>query len=272
MITNRENILETRYFEKSDGKIHFKTFPEEGPWLTLVNGYTRSMKDFFAMAKYFQKEGFSVLVLDNRGSGSSESKVPFDLTKMAEDIFDLWNYLNIDSSHLLGISLGGRISQIIAGKYKEKVDSLTLVSTTAKDDWILPDEQRKWGNTLEQVQNTMSLYFSPKFKVKNKLLIDTMAKNIYQQIEKGSFNKDAKDQRNAMSSNDSTNELTQITCNTLILHGKEDKIIQYEASFYIFQKIKTSELQIYPEIGHLFLAECPKKFYRKVLEFIRDLN
>lgn len=262
----------SRFLERDQATIHYHVFEAKGPkgrgWLTLVNGYTRSMKDFWSMAGHFSALGYDVLVLDNRGSGKTVHEGGFRIEDLAADIIALWDELKIAQTALLGISMGGRICQQLMQHAPARVMKLVLVSTTADATYVLPDSERKWGKDLEAIKVTMAKYFAPKFLSGNKLLVDAMAKNIHAGIEKGSFQSGADDQDEALSGVDATPSLGQIEVPTLILHGRDDQIIGYRAALHLFEHIPASELVLLADIGHLLLAECPKRLYGEVERFL----
>lgn len=78
---------------------------------------------------------YSVLVFDNRGVGHSGTpRGPYTTDGMAEDAIALLNYMGWTeerSIHLVGVSLGGMISQKLALRIPERLISLTLAVTTA---------------------------------------------------------------------------------------------------------------------------------------------
>lgn len=65
--------------------------------------------------------------LPKRGDGIP---IPYDLFDMAEDTHQLLNALQIDHCHVLGMSMGGMIAQILAADYPERVLSLGLLATS----------------------------------------------------------------------------------------------------------------------------------------------
>ena len=50
---------------------------------------------------------------------------------MAMDGVSILDQLNIQSSHLLGMSMGGMIAQIIAANHSDRIKSFTLIASTA---------------------------------------------------------------------------------------------------------------------------------------------
>ncbi|TFK52318.1 alpha/beta-hydrolase [Heliocybe sulcata] len=77
---------------------------------------------------------YSVLVFDNRGVGNSGvPKGPYSTSQMAQDAIVLLDYIGWKeerSIHVVGISLGGMISQELATRVPERIVSLTLAVTT----------------------------------------------------------------------------------------------------------------------------------------------
>ena len=53
----------------------------------------------------------------------------YSTKKMARDINEAMNVLGIEKADVIGVSLGGMISQHLAADYPEKVENLVLVVT-----------------------------------------------------------------------------------------------------------------------------------------------
>lgn len=100
-------------------------------------------------------EGYRVITPDNRDIGQSDSldqlgkpnlllqivrhglhlkvKAPYQLNDMATDMLALIDAMGIDKVHLVGVSMGGMISQIMAIESPQRILSLTsIMSTTNK--------------------------------------------------------------------------------------------------------------------------------------------
>ena len=83
------------------------------------------------------KNDFRIIRFDNRGLGMSDwmpnwsNSKSYNLNDMALDALSVTNHLKIDKFHLIGYSMGGMISQIIAINYPEKLLSLTTLMSTA---------------------------------------------------------------------------------------------------------------------------------------------
>lgn len=93
--------------------------------------------------------GYYVIRYDNRDIGLStwvedwKRYKPYTLEDMAKDSIGLLDFLKIDKTHLIGVSMGGMISQRLAISYPKRVLSLTSIMSS--------------GYTL-QVANQTSIY------------------------------------------------------------------------------------------------------------------
>jgi pimeloyl-ACP methyl ester carboxylesterase len=76
---------------------------------------------------------YRVLRLDARGHGRSETPplhMEISLGRMARDVVELMDYLQISSAHVSGSSGGGYVAQKLAANFPTRVDRLALFSTT----------------------------------------------------------------------------------------------------------------------------------------------
>src|SRR5438270_13648185 len=70
-----------------------------------------------------------VITFDNRGVGGSEGKTPDTIEAMAQDAVAFIRALGFDRVDLLGFSMGGFVSQVIAQKEPQLVRKIILAGT-----------------------------------------------------------------------------------------------------------------------------------------------
>src|SRR3712207_602173 len=84
-----------------------------------------------------------VIRYDHRDTGRSVSyelgAVPYSLRDLAEDALGLLDALGLESAHLVGMSMGGWIGQLVALDHPDRVASLTLISTSPTAEPSDPD-------------------------------------------------------------------------------------------------------------------------------------
>lgn len=105
------------------------------PPVLLIMGAMASMlwwpEDF---CRRIAASGRYVIRYDNRDTGLSTKfapgKPPYSMDDMAQDAIAVLDAYGIDKAHVVGMSLGGMIAQILALSAPGRVASLTLVSTT----------------------------------------------------------------------------------------------------------------------------------------------
>ena len=108
----------------SDGTtIAYNTFGS-GPSVVIIHGLTGSQEDFSPLAKRFAGAGFRAIVFDVRGHGASGKPHSPDAygQQIVRDIRNMFDYLSIDSAHVVGYSMGGDI----ANKFRETYPRRTL--------------------------------------------------------------------------------------------------------------------------------------------------
>ena len=249
--------------------LEYQTSGTIGPWVTLINGHTRSSSDFRMFSKHLVKSGFRTLVFDNRGSGKTRTSEPFLLSDMRDDVLSLWQEIGIEKSHVIGISMGGWIAQTLSQKASDRIISLTLISTSSR---VLntSKELKPWGNSEISVRAKLEPYLSDRFISKNKILFEAMVKQIAKSNVNDEFDAQAGEQRNAIRNFQIDHAGTQILCRTLIIHGSDDRVLPLEEATLLANLIPNSRLSVLEGMGHLLLAEDPKTLYESTTEFIRS--
>ena len=159
------------FLEKNKAKIYYEVYGNSGDWLALINGFTRSSSDFRMMARFFEKQGFRVLLFDNRGAGKTLNKEVFSLEDIADDLEELTKELRIDSLSLAGFSMGGIIARCFAHKYTKKVKALILVSTPFDKSFVTKSGAGFFSKNLLEIEENFSRYVAESFFKKNRVIL-----------------------------------------------------------------------------------------------------
>ena len=91
-------------------------------------------------------------------------KSDYTIDDMADDGIAVLDSLNIEKAHILGISMGGMIAQIIASSHNDRTKTFTLIASTAstpspfngptrKVRKLLMDRTKNPNSTIEQRVN-----------------------------------------------------------------------------------------------------------------------
>jgi pimeloyl-ACP methyl ester carboxylesterase len=104
------------------------------------------------------------VIFDNRDVGqSSRAGGEYEVTDMAADALALADALELESFHLLGVSMGGTISQEIALSMPERVRTLTLCVTFGGSG--------AWGRTQGRVWSERAMAMTPEQRVDELMLL-----------------------------------------------------------------------------------------------------
>jgi len=89
---------------------------------------------------------FRVVILDNRDVGrSSAVSTPYTIADMADDLAGLLDALEIQQTHVLGLSMGAMIAQEFALRHANRTDRLVLTGTGGAPARSAFDPIRTWS-------------------------------------------------------------------------------------------------------------------------------
>ena len=251
------------HLETDGANVFYEVWPAAAgtPWVTLLNGHARSLDDFRSMAAALNRRGFSVLSLDNRGSGKTEAFRKFSLRDIAADVRAVWKKVKCAKSHLAGFSYGGAVAMTVASERPPELEKLALISTRATWDIALPNVAAP--NFAEEIAK----YFSKDFFEAQKSFITHFGAEVQKRAQDPDKRQGIAWQREAVEGMDLLPQLTKITAPTLIIHGDEDRIVPYASAELIRKAIPGARLLTYPQVGHLPLVQCATKLFDDVATF-----
>jgi 3-oxoadipate enol-lactonase len=218
-------------------------------------------------------DDFELIALDNRGIGhSSRTSEPFTIADMADDAVGLLDALEIESAHVMGISMGGMIAQEIALRHPDRVRTLTLGCTYAGGEGSsLTDPQviqhlaelLMTGRTEEALRVGFSYNVSPDFASdpRNFELVKRVADELPGTLEILML------QVQAVAGHDTSQRLGEISVPTLVVHGSEDQMLSASNARHIAERIPDARLEIMDGVGHAFWWERPERS----AELVREL-
>ena len=245
-------------------------------WVTFVHGAGGSSSVWFKQIREFQKH-FNVLLLDLRGHGSSKSpiksalKQKYTFQAIASDIIEVIDYLKIETSHFVGISLGSIVIRQLAEMHPEKVTTMIFGGAILKMNFrsqIL----MKVGNIFKYVLPYLMLYrlfafvIMPKKNHKqSRLLFINEAKKLYQKEFIKWFKLTAE-------INPVLKWFRQVELNipTLYVMGEEDYMFLPIVKKVVEKHYKSSQLVVIQNCGHVVNVEQPLIFNDKVLSFLNN--
>lgn len=116
---------------RDGAKIHYRRDGSRGRAVVMVQGLGLSGRFWFDLPSRVAARGSRVIWPDNRGTGRSDAiRRPITMGTLADDVAAVMDDAGIDRATLVGVSMGGMISQHVALRHPERVDGLVLMATT----------------------------------------------------------------------------------------------------------------------------------------------
>lgn len=140
MSTNSPDVVRN-FSTIPSGKLSYIRFGK-GPPLVFLHSLALSADMWIPVMGEFATD-FDVIAVDLRGHGHSKyDGKDFTVEDMANDLKFFLDDLNIQKTHLLGMSMGGCVAINFAATYPDYVDRLVLCDTTA---WYGENAPTAWN-------------------------------------------------------------------------------------------------------------------------------
>lgn len=283
-------------FVQANGlRIAYEEFGDPNdPAIVLVAGlFNQLVRWPVALCELLVARGYRVIRFDNRDIGLSDKmdgarapglfrlflasqfavpvKTPYTLDDMAEDTIGLMDALNIQTAHIVGMSMGGMISQIVAARYPKRILSLTSIMSTSgvrgKGVPSIPVSLQmikpvtKTRSALDNSVDIWRMIGSPAYPVS-----DEEARQILQ-AEQQRSNNPAAYMRQIAAIKAAPNRielLRSIKVPVLIIHGKQDRLVPVSGGIDTAKYIPHAKLCLFEGMGH----NLPKPLLAKFAELI----
>lgn len=258
------------YLQVNDIQIYYELHgPDNADVIVLSNGIFMSTATWGFQVAELSKH-FRVLVYDCRGMWKSDHPAgPYSMEQHADDLAGLLTGLGIPKAHIAGISYGGEISMVFAGKYPGMTRSLIVSSSVSQLDPLLAAVGQSWTAAMQTRDGDMLFYvtlpynFSEVWIKKNTQVLDATRRR-YAEMDFTA----ALELMAAFSRLDITPSLKHISVPTLVLVGEEDILKSRKYSEIIANEIQGAELIVIPHSGHAVCLEQPAAFNSAVIGFV----
>ncbi|TGG91737.1 alpha/beta hydrolase [Natronospirillum operosum] len=208
-----------------------------------------------------------VIRYDHRDTGQSTSyapgQAPYSVEDLADDIVRVLNGYDLESAHLVGMSLGGLLSRLVALKYPHRVKSLTLIASERIDetDPTLPPfdpailEYHQQAQTLDWSDRDAVVEYQVGAWRINAGTAHPFDDELIRNIARASFDRTP----NVLTTFNHTTlggddeilkRLDEVIVPTLIIHGTEDPALPYAHGLALKAAIQDSELLTLEGTGH----------------------
>lgn len=236
-----------------------------GEPLLLIQGMSANHLAWGEPFRSRLEAGFECVVFDNRGMGrSSPVSEAFSIAEMAADTVALLDALELESAHVLGISMGGMIAQELALAHPERLRSLTLGCTYCGGEGSQLMDPADFASLVEAMasgdqdrvfQAMYELNLSPGFRAEQSRYADFTAMAAALPAPREVIGL----QVQAIAAHDTSARLPDLAVPTLVLHGDVDRVLGVANGRQIAGLIPGSRLEVYEGVGHMLWWEQPER-------------
>lgn len=264
------------FVRSTDGtRIHYRvTGRPSGPPILFIQGLGAD-KNGWNLQRMATAPWYRGVALDNRGAGRSDKPHGvYSLEQMADDAVAVLDHAGVETAHVVGASMGGAITQILAVKYPERTRSITLACTAGRNHPWREELLASWrDNALERGIGSMG-HDAARWVIGPRSFRRLLpAIGWLGPLALGRPSHAFAAQCDAiLSASDSHQELIDllptIEVPTLVLVGNQDILTPRGDSEDLAATIPTAELVVISGAAHGFMVEHASTFNRVLLEFL----
>jgi len=218
---------------------------------------------------------FRVLAPDMAGFGYTDRPDGFVYDKSAwiKQILDLLDVLGLERADFIGNSFGGAIALGLAVQHPERVGRLVLMGSVGPSFPLSEGLDSVWGYTpsFENMRRLLDI-----FAYDRSLVNDELAELRYRASIRPGFQESfssmfpAPRQRWIDALASSEDEIRALPHETLVIHGREDKVIPLSTSLRLADLISCSQLHVFGRCGHWTQIEHSARFIKLVQNFLNE--
>jgi 3-oxoadipate enol-lactonase len=238
-----------------------------GPPLLLVHGLMVTGEMFEPVIEHFATR-HRVIVPDLRGHGRSRGLgPPYTAAQLASDLSRLLDHLSIDSTAVLGYSMGGAIAQQLFLDHPKRCDRLVLACTYAFKTATF--RERLDGFLVPPLLNVMGMKRIAKFAVSQR--VKELGKERADWVAGLFASQDRKlmvSAWRAAMAFDSRRLLAHIKCPTLVVAASNDHRVPLHHAKMLHDGITGSQLVIIDGASHALIWTRPDEFLAVTNEFL----
>lgn len=244
----------------SSPKLSYSLHGDKGEPVLLIMGFG-SGKELWQPQIDELSRDHRVIAFDNRGVGASElGDEPLTMRVFARDVLRLLDELGEERVHLVGVSMGGMISQEFAIRYPARLRSLTLIATHPGGLHIFPKPMGLYyfskafrGSASSRLESMRAMLY-PKEYV-DEVGAEALADRMRQMMGPATSMDTIRAHFFAILRHRTVSRLHKISAPTLVIRPVKDILVNPAASLTLHRRIRGSKMLEIPGSGHGLLFQ-----------------
>ncbi len=244
--------LETNFHQAGDGQpvilLH-----GSGPGVSAWTNWRRVIPELAT--------GYRVYAPDMAGFGYTERRqdLTYDIKLWVRHLIGLMDALGVEKAHLVGNSFGGSLALAAALRHPERFDRLVLMGTPCGKFAMTPGLRAGWHYqpSPENMRAVMGLFpFDPSL-ITDELVLERYETSLIPGAQEGlrKLLAEPSAEGETILSGMPEAVVAGLPHQTLILHGREDKVVPPELGLRLANAIPRAELHLFGQCGHWVQAE-----------------
>ena len=258
--------IETNYHDEGKGSpivLLHGSGPGVSAWANWRLTIPELAKKYRVLAPDVLGFGFTERPKDNR----------YDMDKWVKHAVGFLDALSLDKVGLVGNSFGSALALQLATRIPQRISRLVLMGAVGVGFELTEGLDKAWGYqpSIESMRELMGY-----FAFDRALVTDELAELRYKASIRPGFQESfsamfpAPRQRWIDSLALPEETLRALPHETLVIHGREDKIIPLSNAYQLHQKIQRSQLHVFGRCGHWTQIEHSKRFNELLSDFFAE--
>lgn len=300
-ISSQESFIfgdeDTKFLNANGLRLAYQEFGDpQHPVILLVAGlYNQMMRWPLVFCNLLVSRGFRVIRFDNRDIGLSDKMerakapslfrlfikyylgipvaTPYSLDDMAQDTLGVLDALQIEQAHIVGMSMGGMISQLVTAYYPQRILSLTSMMSTSGErgkgiaslsvvrQMLRPTT--KYRSALDNSVDIWQMIGSPGYPMREEEIRALLMAEYKRSTNPDGYLRQIAAIKTAPGRG---SLLKRIKCPVLIIHGREDLLVPLSGAIDTAKYIPHAKLKIFDGMGHTLPTQLLPEFVDLIVE------
>lgn len=260
--------IRTNYHDLGEGPVVL-LIHGSGPGVTAWANWRLTMPE---LAKRFR-----VIAPDMVGFGETERPAGYrySMENWVAHLLGLLDALGVKQAHVVGNSFGGGLALALAIKAPRRVGRLALMGSAGTAFPITEGLDAVWGYSpsIERMRALLDIFAFDRTLVNEelaKLRYEASVRPGYQEAFANMFPAPRQRWVDALASPEDA--IRAIGHDTLIVHGREDRVIPLAASLRLLELIPRAQLHVFGQCGHWTQIEHAARFNRLLVEHFSEAS